>query len=165
MRDAVLMELTDTAQGRAGEPGELTVGQVVSSEAARARAAQIDELLGGTRIYDGPATEGLRQAFDECDLVVSHLAIGATTRILAPLLDSKKTDPGVVVIDQGGHFVVPLLGGHVGGANELAEKLSEALGATAVLTTATEQHPACAEARKNCGVACATPTIPRRSSR
>ena len=117
---------------------ELTVGQVFSSEAARARAAQIDELLGGTRIYDGPATEGLRQAFDECDLVVSHLAIGATTRILAPLLDSKKTDPGVVVIDQGGHFVVPLLGGHVGGANELAEKLSEALGATAVLTTATD---------------------------
>ena len=117
---------------------DLTVGQVVSSDAARTRASRIDDLLGGTRIYDGPATEGLRRAFDECDLIVSHLAIGATTRILAPLLDSKKTDPGVVVIDQGGHFVVPLLGGHVGGANALAEKLSEALGATAVLTTATD---------------------------
>lgn len=130
----------EIARGRlaASSLAELTIGQVVGSEAARARAARIDELLGGTRIYDGPATEGLRKAFGECDLVISHLAIGATTRILAPLLDSKKTDPGIVVIDQGGHFVVPLLGGHVGGANELAEKLSEALGATAVVTTATD---------------------------
>lgn len=130
----------EIARGRlaASSLAELTIGQVVGSEAARARAARIDELLGGTRFYDGPATEGLRKAFGECDLVISHLAIGATTRILAPLLDSKKTDPGIVVIDQGGHFVVPLLGGHVGGANELAEKLSEALGATAVVTTATD---------------------------
>ncbi|RRD45987.1 precorrin-3B C(17)-methyltransferase [Tessaracoccus sp. OH4464_COT-324] len=117
---------------------ELTVGQVVSSSHGRGRAARIDELLGETRIYDGPAAEGLERAFEECDLVISHLALGATTRIIAPLLESKKTDPGVVVIDQGGTFVVPLVGGHVGGANELAEKLAEHLGATAVVTTATD---------------------------
>lgn len=117
---------------------ELTIGQVVASDNARRRATQIDELLGATRIYDGPAAEGLSRAFEECDLVISHLALGATARIIAPLLDSKKTDPGIVVIDQGGHFVVPLIGGHVGGANELAERLADGLGATAVLTTATD---------------------------
>ncbi len=117
---------------------ELTIGQVAGSANARHRAEQIDGLLGATRIYDGPAAEGLRRAFEECDMVISHLALGATTRIIAPLLDSKKTDPGIVVIDQGGRFVVPLTGGHTGGANELARRLAEGLGATAVLTTATD---------------------------
>lgn len=118
---------------------ELRIGQVVGSKNSRERAKQIDKILGTTTIvYQGSSTDGLRQAFGECDLVISHLAIGATTRIIAPLLVSKKTDPGVVVIDQGGRFVVPLVGGHVGGANELARKLADGLKATPVLTTATD---------------------------
>lgn len=121
------------------ELSQLRIGQVVASKNARIRAGQIDQILGTeTIVYDGPSTQGLRNAFDECDLVISHLALGATTRIIAPLLTSKKTDPGVVVIDQGGRFVVPLVGGHVGGANELASRLAEGLGATPVLTTATD---------------------------
>ena len=115
------------------------IGQVTSGPGSRARADQIDVILGQpTRRYTEGAVTGLPQAWAECDLIVSHLALGATTRIIAPLLTSKKTDPGVVVIDDAGQFVVPLVGGHSGGANELAVRLAEGLGATAVLTTATD---------------------------
>ena len=117
---------------------EPVIGQVASAPASLARADAIDAIVGPTRRYPGPAGEGLRQAWRECDLIISHLALGATTRLIAPLLADKKTDPGVVVIDEAGSFVVPLVGGHVGGANDLARRLAEGLGATAVLTTATD---------------------------
>lgn len=115
------------------------IGQVTSGPASRARADQIDAILGEkTRRYTEGAVAGLPEAWTECDLIVSHLALGATTRIIAPLLASKKTDPGVVVVDGAGRFVVPLVGGHGGGANNLARRIADGLDATAVLTTATD---------------------------
>ena len=115
------------------------IGQVTSGPASRTRADQIDVILGEPTLrYADGAVTGLPQAWVECDLIVSHLALGATTRIIAPLLTSKKTDPGVVVIDDAGRFVVPLVGGHGGGANELATRIAAGLGAVAVLTTATD---------------------------
>ncbi|GAB77082.1 precorrin-3B C17-methyltransferase [Austwickia chelonae] len=115
------------------------IGQIVgSSPAAHARATELDQALGGTTRYDGPASEGLPQAWAECDLIISHLALGATTRIIAPLLRDKKTDPGVVVVDEAGRFAVPLVGGHAGGANELATRIARALDGTPVVTTATD---------------------------
>lgn len=83
-----------------------------------------------TRRYAEGAVDGLPQAWADCDLIVSHLALGATTRIIAPLLASKKTDPGVVVVDEAGRFAVPLVGGHGGGANDLARRIADGLGAT-----------------------------------
>lgn len=115
------------------------IGQIVNTDAAIAHAAAIDKALGTeTKKYAGPATAGLVEAWGQCDLIVSHLALGATTRIIAPLLASKKTDPGVVVVDDAGRFAIPLVGGHVGGANDLARRISEALGGTAVVSTATD---------------------------
>ncbi|RMB61639.1 precorrin-3B C(17)-methyltransferase [Tessaracoccus antarcticus] len=115
------------------------IGQLVNSPAARRRADQIDALLGTpTRRYDGSTAELLPRAWSECDLLVSHLALGATTRLVAPLLRDKKSDPGVVVLDEAGRFAVPLVGGHAGGANTLATRIAEGIGATAVLTTATD---------------------------
>ena len=119
--------------------GEAVVGQLTNSPAARRHADQIDGALGVASIrYDGPAAEELPKAWAECDLIVSHLALGATTRLVAPLLHDKKTDPGVVVVDEAGRFAVPLVGGHAGGANDLARRISVGIGATAVLTTATD---------------------------
>ena len=115
------------------------IGQVVSSSpAARHRAREIDVALGGTRLYEGAAGAMLPTAWAECDVIVSHLALGATTRLIAPLLADKRTDPGVVVVDEAGRFAVPLVGGHAGGANDVARRIGEALGATPVLTTATD---------------------------
>lgn len=77
------------------EAGEPVIGQLVNSPAARRRADEIDKALGvESRRYDGPAATRMPVAWQECDLIVSHLALGATTRIVAPLLRDKKTDPG-----------------------------------------------------------------------
>lgn len=115
------------------------IAQLTNSPAARRRADEIDQALGITSLrFDGPATALLPQAWQQASLIISHLALGATTRIVAPLLRDKKTDPGVVVVDEAGRFAVPLVGGHAGGANELAQRIADGIGATAVLTTATD---------------------------
>lgn len=116
----------------------MIIGQLTNSAAARAHADTIEGLVGPTRRFDGPAKEHLPTAWAECDLIVAHLALGATTRLIAPLVADKHTDPGVVVVDEAARFCVPLVGGHVGGANELARRLADGLGGTAVVTTATD---------------------------
>ncbi|MER7920911.1 MULTISPECIES: precorrin-3B C(17)-methyltransferase [unclassified Streptomyces] len=110
--------------------------------ATAAGAAARDRLAAAwpdrTRVYEGPAGEAVRSAFAECEQLVCFLATGATVRLLAPLLAGKAADPGVVCVDEGGRFAVSLLGGHGGGANELAREVSGLLGAEPVVTTATD---------------------------
>ncbi|MFJ6830986.1 precorrin-3B C(17)-methyltransferase [Streptomyces sp. NPDC091209] len=110
--------------------------------ATAAGAAARDRLAAAwstrTRVYDGPVAEGVRRAFAECDQVVCFLATGAVVRLVAPLLADKGSDPGVVCVDEAGRFAVSLVGGHAGGANELAREVGELLGAEPVVTTATD---------------------------
>ena len=65
-------------------------------------------------------------------------ACGIAVRAVAPHLRSKETDPAVVAVDEQGHFAVPLVAGHLGGANALARAIAAACGAVPVLTTATD---------------------------
>lgn len=91
-----------------------------------------------TRVYEGPVADAVRAAFAECEQLVCFLATGAVVRLIAPLLGDKRTDPGVVCVDEGGRFAVSLVGGHGGGANELALEVGELLAAQPVVTTATD---------------------------
>jgi len=110
--------------------------------ATSAGAAARDRLAAAwpdrTRVYEGPVGDAVRAAFAECEQLVCFLATGAVVRLVAPLLGDKGTDPGVVCVDEGGRFAVSLVGGHGGGANELAEEVGELLGARPVVTTATD---------------------------
>ncbi|WP_149551092.1 precorrin-3B C(17)-methyltransferase [Streptomyces marokkonensis] len=110
--------------------------------ATAAGAAARDRLAAAwpdrTRVYEGSVADAVRAAFAECEQLVCFLATGAVVRLVAPLLDDKRTDPGVVCVDEGGRFAVSLVGGHGGGANGLAREVAEVLGAEPVVTTATD---------------------------
>lgn len=66
------------------------------------------------------------------------MAAGIVIRVIAPLVKNKLIDPAVIIVDDHGRFAVSLLSGHLGGANELAEKVAEHLNAVPVITTATD---------------------------
>src|SRR5262245_26897676 len=66
------------------------------------------------------------------------MALGIVVRTLGPLTRDKHAEPPVVVVDEAGRFAVSVLGGHGGGANRLAEEVAAALGATPVVTTASD---------------------------
>ena len=68
------------------------------------------------------------------------MATGIVVRMIAPLLESKETDPAVVVMDDAGSFAIALLSGHLGGANALAERCASAAGGRPVITTATDAN-------------------------
>ncbi|MGP4091602.1 cobalamin biosynthesis protein, partial [Streptomyces sp. KR55] len=110
--------------------------------ATAAGAAARDRLAAAwpdrTRVYEGPVGDAVRAAFAECEQLVCFLATGAVVRLVAPLLSDKNADPGVVCVDEGGRFAVSLVGGHGGGANELAREVGGLLGAEPVVTTATD---------------------------
>jgi len=66
------------------------------------------------------------------------MAAGIAVRTIAPLLNDKRSDPGVVVMDEAGRFAVSLLAGHLGGANALARQVAAITGGQAVITTASD---------------------------
>ncbi len=78
------------------------------------------------------------ELFREMDALIFIGAAGIALRSVAPHVRSKKTDPAVLCLDERGSWVIPLLSGHIGGANALARTLAEALGAQCVITTATD---------------------------
>lgn len=89
-------------------------------------------------IYFDNWQEAAVEAFRKHRGLIFIMAAGIVVRTLAPLLQSKHCDPAVVVIDEAGKFAVSLLGGHRGGANDLARRAAELCGATPVITTATD---------------------------
>lgn len=83
-------------------------------------------------------SEWTKEQFQKQDALIFIGAMGIAVRAVAPYVASKTKDPAVLVIDEQGKYCIPVLSGHIGGANELAELISERIGALAVITTATD---------------------------
>jgi len=88
--------------------------------------------------YETALSAQVATLFAQSEHLIFFLATGAVTRLIAPSLTSKTSDPGVLAIDEAGRFVIPVLSGHKGGANALARTVAGYLGATPVITTASD---------------------------
>ena len=83
-----------------------------------------------------PFTEKAQSAFNQGDRLILICATGIAVRTLAPVLKNKHTDPAVLVLDEQGQFVIPLISGHEGGANDWGEDIANLLSGQLVSTTA-----------------------------
>ena len=83
-------------------------------------------------------SEWIAPLFAQYREIVFFVSLGAVVRLIAPHLKGKDKDPAVLVIDEAAQFVIPVLSGHLGGANACAERLAALLGARPVLTTASD---------------------------
>ena len=83
-----------------------------------------------------PFADNVQQAFINGQTLIMICATGIVVRTLAPVLEHKLQDPPVLVLDEQGEFVIPLLSGHEGGANELARQVAAAIKGQLVMTTA-----------------------------
>lgn len=108
-----------------------------------ALAEQFKAALGGeaacTRRIEGfSLSQWTAEAFGAFDALVFVGAVGIAVRAVAPFLKSKAEDPAVVAVDECGRFAVPVVSGHLGGANDLAREIAAICGGVPVITTATD---------------------------
>ena len=96
------------------------------------------ELGGSLRSREEPLSEWVGREFPRRRALIFIGAVGIAVRAVAPHLQAKAEDPAVVVLDECGNFAIPLLSGHLGGANAVAGQIAAICGATPVITTATD---------------------------
>ena len=131
------------------------------TERGAALAERLRAALGGTaactrRMEGFSLSRWTAEAFGAYDALVFVGAVGIAVRAVAPCLKSKATDIAVVAVDECGRFAVPVVSGHLGGANDLARAISKICGAVPVITTATDANGLFAvdewAKRQNCAV-------------
>ena len=107
---------------------------ITVSEQGTALAEILSQELGNTAVFrwNGIDPEAL---FAQHDALVFIGSLGICVRTIAPYIRDKHIDPAVVCIDSAGMHVIPVLSGHVGGANELARRIARIIGAEAIITT------------------------------
>lgn len=92
----------------------------------------------GVISFESKLESFMKDTYHVVSAVVGVMATGVLIRAIAPNLENKLVDPAVVCIDASGKFVISLLSGHYGGANELTNIIAQRIGATPVITTASE---------------------------
>lgn len=98
----------------------------------------LDSTIIKTDIYHKNVKENMKKLFKEYDAIIGIMASGILIRSICNIISSKTKDPAVLNLDENGKFVISLLSGHIGGANDLTLKISKLLDAIPVITTATD---------------------------
>lgn len=115
---------------------------IAFTDKAICSAEHIASVLSGEKIFFDKRAESaeafVAEVFPSADAIIFVGAAGIAVRLIAKHIRSKESDPAVLVVDEKTRFVIPLLSGHLGGANELASTLAVRLGAQSVITTATD---------------------------
>jgi cobalt-precorrin 5A hydrolase len=100
--------------------------------------ARGDETEKGYVLFDDSVKLILPDLFKKYSGLIIFISLGAVVRMIAPILEDKKKDPAVLVIDDQGENVISVLSGHLGGANELTRQVAEVIGARPIITTASD---------------------------
>lgn len=124
---------------------KLTIAIIVVSTSSLPLAREVKELYPGAVIYSKESQEETevmqsidaitKDLFSKMDAIIYIGAMGICVRSIAPYVKDKYTDPAIICIDSTGQFVIPVLSGHIGKANELSKELALQLGAMDVITT------------------------------
>ncbi|MBM6551717.1 cobalt-precorrin 5A hydrolase [Marinomonas ostreistagni] len=111
---------------------------IALTDAGQALGKRLEALLSDSQMHfkPKPFAETVQAFFGNGDSLIFICATGIVMRTLAPVIESKLQDPPVLVLDELGRFVIPLLSGHEGGANQWGSEVAEALNAELVMTTA-----------------------------
>lgn len=117
-----------------------TLAIIALTEGGQKLAAQLAPQLRAEVIDPGDLglAATLARAWPRYEGLILIMATGIVVRTIAPLLGDKRTDPGVVVVDEAGRFAISLLSGHLGGGNELAQRVAALTQGQAVITTASD---------------------------
>ena len=94
--------------------------------------------LPGFESYQPPLSGCMESYFHWADTILFIGSTGMAVRAIAPWVVDKKQDPAVLVLDEGGHYLISLLSGHIGGANALTRELAQKINAQPIITTATD---------------------------
>ncbi len=119
------------------KPGAM-IKIVALTEAGHKLAIRLRNSIPGSEVVfkPKPFKESVQSFFENGDRLIMICATGIVMRTLAPVLNNKHSDPAVLVLDEQGEFVIPLLSGHEGGANHWGQTISKLLNAQLVMTTA-----------------------------
>ncbi|MEK7376323.1 MAG: cobalamin biosynthesis protein, partial [Candidatus Margulisiibacteriota bacterium] len=120
----------------------MKVAIVAMTKKGQKTASGIKKSISGSKVFVLSFKGGLRELtgrlFGKFEGIVFCMAAGIVVRVIAQHIKNKYTDPAVVAVDEGGRFAVSLLSGHEGGANDLAIRVANSIGAEPVITTASE---------------------------
>lgn len=119
----------------------MSVACLAFTDKGLALAKNLAQVLGGTADRSGHPLNlhsWTAAHFPREKALIYVGAVGIAVRAIAPYLHSKTCDPAVVVVDECARFAVPIVSGHLGGANDLARRVSRICGAMPVITTATD---------------------------
>lgn len=96
------------------------------------------EIISREEVVKGGLQQVTQRAVAKHQAIIFVSSTGIAVRAIAPWVKDKTKDPAVIVIDAQERYVISLLSGHIGGANQITKEIASYLGAVPIITTATD---------------------------